>query len=131
MGTPDFAVPSLQKLLDGEDAVVGVMTQPDQPSGRGMVMHAPPVKILAASRGIPVFQPAKLRVSGVLEQLQAWHPDLIIVAAYGKILPNAILDLPPLGCINVHASLLPEYRRAGPIQCAIARGQLESGISIM
>ncbi len=131
MGTPDFAVPSLQKLLAGEDIVVGVMTQPDQPSGRGMAMRAPPVKLLAASRGIPVFQPAKLRVPGVLEQLHVWHPDLIIVAAYGKILPNAILDLPPLGCINVHASLLPKYRGAGPIQWAIARGETETGITIM
>src|SRR5215213_8625803 len=92
MGTPDFAVPSLQVLIDGGDPVVGVFTQPDQPSGRGMAMHAPPVKVLAASRGIPVFQPAKLRVPGVLEQLQAWQPDLIVVAAYGKILPNSILD---------------------------------------
>ena len=131
MGTPDFAVPSLQKLLDGEDAVVGVLTQPDQPSGRGMAMHAPPVKMLAASHDIPVFQPAKLRIPGVLEQLHAWHPDLIIVTAYGKILPNAILDLPPLGCINVHASLLPKYRGAGPIQWAIAQGETETGITIM
>ena len=131
MGTPDFAVPSLRTLLDGEDLVVGVITQPDQPSGRGMALHAPPVKVLAESRGIPVFQPAKLRVPGVLEQLHLWHPDLIIVAAYGKILPNAILDLPPFGCLNVHASLLPKYRGAGPIQWAIARGETETGITIM
>jgi len=131
MGTPEFAVPSLQQLLDGEDRIVGVMTQPDQPSGRGMAMHAPPVKVLAESRGIPVCQPTRLRVPGVLEQLQAWQPDLIVVAAYGKILPNAILDLPPLGCINVHASLLPKYRGAGPIQWAIACGETETGITIM
>ena len=131
MGTPYFAVPSLQKLLAGEDDIVGVMAQPDQPSGRGMAIHTPPVKILATSRGISVFQPAKLRVPGVLEQLRAWHPDLIIVAAYGKILPKAILDLPPLGCINVHASLLPKYRGAGPIQWAIAQGETETGITIM
>jgi methionyl-tRNA formyltransferase len=94
-------------------------------------MHAPPVKVLAESHGIPVFQPAKLRVPGVLEQLHAWQPDLIVVTAYGKILPNSILDLPPQGCINVHASLLPKYRGAGPIQWAIARGETETGITIM
>ncbi|MBM4255817.1 MAG: methionyl-tRNA formyltransferase [Deltaproteobacteria bacterium] len=131
MGTPDFAVPSLQALIESGDPVVGVFTQPDQPSGRGMAMHAPPVKILAESQGLPVFQPTKLRVPGVLEQLQAWQPDLIVVAAYGKILPNSILDLPPRGCINVHASLLPKYRGAGPIQWAIARGETETGITIM
>lgn len=131
MGTPDFAVPSLKILIDRGLSVVGVFTQPDQPSGRGMAMHAPPVKVLAESHGIPVFQPAKLRMPGVLEQLQAWHPDLIVVAAYGKILPNAILDLPPQGCINVHASLLPKYRGAGPIQWTIARGESETGITIM
>jgi methionyl-tRNA formyltransferase len=131
MGTPEFAVPSLQVLLEGQDQVVGVVTQPDQPSGRGMVFHAPPVKVLAEARHVPVFQPAKLRVPGVLEQLQAWQPDLIVVAAYGRILPTTILTLPPLGCINVHASLLPKYRGAGPIQWAIANGETETGITIM
>ena len=131
MGTPEFAVPSLQALLDGRDQVVGVVTQPDQPSGRGMAFHAPPVKVLAEARRIPVFQPTKLRVPGVLEQLQAWHPDLIVVVAYGRILPTSILTLPPLGCINVHASLLPKYRGAGPIQWAIANGETETGITIM
>jgi len=131
MGTPDFAVPSLQVLIDSDDPVVGVFTRPDQPSGRGMVMHTPPVKVLAESHGVPVFQPAKLRVPGVLEQLQSWQPDLIVVAAYGKILPNSILDLPPHGCINVHASLLPKYRGAGPIQWAIAQGEVKTGVTIM
>ncbi len=131
MGTPDFAAPSLKILIDRGLPVVGVFTQPDQPAGRGMAMHAPPVKKLAESHGIPVFQPTKLRVPGVLEQLHAWQPDLIVVAAYGKILPNAILDLPSQGCINVHASLLPKYRGAGPIQWAIARGESETGITIM
>src|SRR5262245_2657251 len=98
MGTPEFTVPSLQTLIDGDDPVVGVFTQPDQPSGRGMALHAPPVKVLAEARRIPVFQPAKLRVPGVLERLQSWQPDLIVVAAYGRILPNAILTLPPYGC---------------------------------
>jgi methionyl-tRNA formyltransferase len=131
MGTPEFAVPSLQVLLSGQDPVVGVFTQPDQPSGRGMAFHAPPVKVLADAHHVPVFQPAKLRVPEVLEQLQAWQPDLIVVAAYGRILPTTILTLPPLGCINVHASLLPKYRGAGPIQWAIANGESETGITIM
>lgn len=131
MGTPEFAVPSLQVLLEGSEQVVGVVTQPDQPSGRGMAFHAPPVKVLAEAHHVPVFQPAKLRVPEVLAQLQAWHPDLIVVAAYGRILPTTILTLPPLGCINVHASLLPKYRGAGPIQWAIANGETETGITIM
>lgn len=96
-----------------------------------MALHAPPVKVLAEAHHLPVFQPAKLRVPGVLEQLQSWQPDLIVVAAYGRILPTTILTLPPLGCINVHASLLPKYRGAGPIQWAIANGESETGITIM
>jgi methionyl-tRNA formyltransferase len=131
MGTPEFAVPSLHALLAGEDTVVGVVTQPDQPSGRGMVLHAPPVKVLAADHHVPVFQPAKLREPGVLERLQAWQPELIVVVAYGKILPPSILTLPTYGCINVHASLLPKYRGAAPIQWAIVRGEGETGITIM
>lgn len=131
MGTPEFAVPSLQALLAGGDQVVGVVTQPDQPSGRGMALHAPPVKVVAELSQVPIFQPVKLRIPGVLEQLQAWRPDLIVVAAYGRILPTTILTLPPLGCINVHASLLPKYRGAGPIQWAIASGETETGITIM
>src|SRR5215510_5020817 len=110
MGTPEFAVPPLQMLLEGEHKVVGVFTQPDQPSGRGMTLHAPPVKKLAEARGIPIFQPTKLREPVVLERLAEWQPDLIVVVAYGKMLPNAILNFPPLGCINIHASLLPKYR---------------------
>jgi methionyl-tRNA formyltransferase len=131
MGTPNFAVPSLQTLISGGDIVVGVIAQPDQPSGRGMNMHVPPTKVLAEAHHIPVFQPAKLREPGVLQQLQAWQPDLIVVAAYGKILPPAILALPSYGCINVHASLLPKYRGAAPIQWAIAQGERETGITIM
>ncbi len=132
MGTPDFAVPSLRALLDGEDAVVGVCTQPDQPAGRGMALRPSPVKVCALEHQVPVFQPPKLRrVPAVLEQLTSWHPDLIVIAAYGKILPPPILDLPPHGCINVHASLLPKYRGAAPIQWAIADGETETGITIM
>jgi methionyl-tRNA formyltransferase len=118
-------------LLEGEHQVVGVFTQPDQPSGRGMTLHAPPVKNLAEARGIPIFQPTKLREPVVLERLAEWRPDLIVVVAYGKMLPNAILDFPPLGCINVHASLLPKYRGAAPIQWAIAHGEAETGVTIM
>ena len=132
MGTPDFAVPSLRALLDGEDAVVGVCTQPDQPAGRGMALRPSPVKVCALEHQVPVFQPPKLRrVPEVLEQLTTWQPDLIVIAAYGKILPPPILDLPPHGCINVHASLLPKYRGAAPIQWAIADGEAETGITVM
>src|SRR5262245_11903889 len=131
MGTPEFAVPSLQTLIDGKDFVVGVITQPDQPSGRGMVLHAPPIKILTTSHSIPIFQPARLRDPAVLVQLQSWQPDLIIVVAYGKMLPQTVLTLPPYGCINVHASLLPKYRGAAPIQWAIACGERETGVTIM
>lgn len=131
MGTPEFAVPSLQVLLDGQDVVVGVVTQPDQPSGRGMILHAPPVKKLAEAYQVPVFQPAKLRTPEALEPFRAWQPDLIVVAAYGRMLPNSVLTLPPLGCINVHASLLPKYRGAAPIQWAIAEGEEETGVTIM
>ena len=131
MGTPEFAVPSLQILVHGDDPVVGVVTQPDQPAGRGMALHAPPVKRLAEEHHLPVFQPAKLRAPDVLERLQSWQPDLIVVAAYGRMLPNTILMLPRYGCINVHASLLPKYRGAGPIQWAIANGETETGITIM
>ena len=132
MGTPDFAVPSLRALLDGEDAVVGVCTQPDQPAGRGMALRPSPVKVCALEHQVPVFQPPKLRrVPAVLAQLTSWQPDLIVIAAYGKILPPPILDLPPHGCINVHASLLPKYRGAAPIQWAIADGETETGITVM
>jgi methionyl-tRNA formyltransferase len=130
-GTPQFAVPSLAALIDGPDAVVGVVCQPDRPSGRGQQVHAPPVKAVAQGRGIAVLQPTKLRPPEFLEALRAWRPDLIIVAAYGRILPPPILELPPLGCINVHASLLPRYRGAGPIQWAILRGETSTGVTIM
>ena len=130
-GTPSFAVPSLQALLDGPDVVVGVVCQPDRPAGRGQHLHVPPVKGLASSRGIPVAQPEKLRSGESPLQLRAWKPDLCVVAAYGRILPPAILELPPLGCINVHASLLPKYRGAAPIQWAILRAEAVTGITIM
>jgi methionyl-tRNA formyltransferase len=130
-GTPEFAVPSLRALLAGRDPVMGVVCQPDKPAGRGQQLTVPPVKRAALRAGLPVFQPEKLRVPETLETLASWAPDLIAVAAYGKILPKVVLDLPPLGCINVHASLLPKYRGAAPVQWAILRGEERTGISIM
>jgi methionyl-tRNA formyltransferase len=130
-GTPEFAVPSLRALLTGRDPVIGVVCQPDKPAGRGQQLTVPPVKRAALRAGLPVFQPEKLRVPETLETLASWAPDLIVVAAYGKILPKLVLELPPLGCINVHASLLPKYRGAAPIQWAILRGEERTGITIM
>jgi methionyl-tRNA formyltransferase len=130
-GTPEFAVPSLRALLAGEDEVVGVVCQPDKPSGRGHKLATSPVKDLATAHALPVLQPPKLRTEDALTPLRELQPDLIVVAAYGKILPPSILTLPRLGCINVHASLLPKYRGAAPIQWAILRGETVTGITIM
>jgi methionyl-tRNA formyltransferase len=130
-GTPEFAVPSLQTLLAGRDPVVGVVCQPDKPAGRGQHLTAPPVKHLALEAGVPVLQPEKLRVPEFVDALRAWMPDLIVVAAYGKILPATVLDSPRYGCINVHASVLPKYRGAAPIQWAILRGEERTGVTIM
>ena len=131
MGTPDFAVPCLQKLLDTGYPVTGVFTQPDKPKGRGYKLVPPPVKELAMAHDIPVFQPASLRNDEAYELLKSCAPDLIVVVAYGKILPKRVLELPQYGCINVHASLLPRYRGAGPIQWAILNGESETGITTM
>ncbi len=131
MGTPDFAVPSLQKLLDRGDDVCAVFTQPDKPKGRGHKLQAPPVKELALQHGIPVYQPGTLRQEEVQNQLRALAPELIVVAAYGKMLPKAVLDLPKYGCINVHGSLLPKYRGAAPIQWAVINGDSVSGVTTM
>jgi methionyl-tRNA formyltransferase len=130
-GTPAFAVPSLQALLDGPDTVVGVVCQPDRPAGRGQRLQAPPVKQLAEQHQLSLAQPLKLKSGEFPEQLQAWSPDLAVVAAYGRILPTAILETPRLGCINVHASLLPRYRGAAPIQWAVLNGDDETGVTIM
>jgi len=130
-GTPEFAVPSLRALLDGLDSVVGVVCQPDKPAGRGQRLVAPPVKQLAQEHQVAVLQPAKLRAPEPLAALEKLQPDLIVVAAYGKILPPTMLALPRHGCINVHASLLPKYRGAAPIQWAILRGETVTGITIM
>ncbi len=130
MGSPQFAVPSLSALAD-KYQVVGVVTQPDRPAGRGRSLTPPPVKITAEKLGIPIMQPGRLRDSEAMEQLQSWKPELIVVAAFGQILRPAVLDLPRLGCINVHASLLPRWRGAAPIQAAILHGDQETGITIM
>ncbi|MFP2909556.1 methionyl-tRNA formyltransferase [Pyxidicoccus sp. 3LFB2] len=130
MGTPEFAVSSLAACFELGD-VVAVVTQPDKPKGRGNTLAAPPVKELALSRGVPVLQPVKLRTPPFSEELRQFHPDICVVTAYGRILPKDILDLPRLGCVNVHASLLPRFRGAAPIQWAIAHGDTETGVSLM
>jgi methionyl-tRNA formyltransferase len=130
-GTPDFAVPALQALLDSRHPVVGVVTQPDRPRGRGQRVTDSPVKQVAASRGLPVLQPEKLKDEVFLAGIRAWQADLGVVAAYGKILPAAVLDMPRLGLINVHASLLPKYRGAAPVHRAVIAGDAETGVSIM
>jgi methionyl-tRNA formyltransferase len=130
-GTPEFAVPSLRALLAGADPVVGVVCQPDKPAGRGQRVTLPPVKQVALEAHVPVLQPEKLRPPEFLEALRDWAPDLIVVAAYGRILPKSVLDLPRHGCINVHGSLLPKYRGAAPIQWAILRGEEVTGVTIM
>ena len=130
MGSPEFALPSLQALAERFE-VVGVVTQPDRPAGRGQQMTPPPVKRLAQALGIPLIQPRRLKEAEALAQLAAWAPQAIVVAAFGQILRQEVLDLPQYGCINVHASLLPRWRGAAPIQAAILHGDAETGITIM
>jgi len=131
MGTPEFAVPALRVLAAGPDQVVAVVCQPDKARGRGRKLTAPPVKIAAAEYGIPVLQPASIRTESFLDTIRELRPDLIVVAAYGKILPGRLLRLPPLGTINIHGSLLPRYRGAAPIQWAVINCERETGITIM
>lgn len=131
MGTPEFAVPSLERLLRDGHEVALVVTQADKPKGRGHKLAPPPVKECALSHGLPVLQPPILKTDEVYEALRAVQPDCIVVAAYGKILSQRILDIPPLGCINVHASLLPKYRGAAPIQWAVLNGEEEAGVTTM
>ena len=130
MGSPDFSLPTLRALADTYN-VVGVVTQPDRASGRGRALKSPPVKLLAQALHIPVVQPEKLRQPEAMEQLRLWNPDLIVVTAFGQILKKAVLYLPRFGCINVHASLLPRWRGAAPINAAILHGDEETGITIM
>ncbi|MBX6395909.1 MAG: methionyl-tRNA formyltransferase [Alicyclobacillaceae bacterium] len=131
MGTPDFAVPSLRALIEAGYEVAAVVTQPDRPVGRKKVLMAPPVKRAAEEFGIPVWQPERVRTADFLDQVRRLGPDVVVTAAYGKILPQEFLDIPPFGCLNVHASLLPRYRGAAPIQWCLINGERETGITIM
>ncbi len=131
MGTPDFAAASLKRLLDDGFDVVGVFTQPDKPKGRGMELSASPVKELALTHGIPVFQPEKMRDGTALEALKGLRPDILAVVAYGRILPPDMLELPKYGAVNVHGSLLPKYRGAAPIQWAVLNGDEITGVTTM
>ncbi len=131
MGTPDFAAASLKKLIDEGYDVVGVFTQPDKPRGRGMNLSFSPVKELAVEAGIPVFQPEKMRDGTALKMMQDLRPDVAAVVAYGRLLPDEMLVVPPLGCINVHGSLLPAYRGSAPIQWAVLNGDKITGVSTM
>jgi methionyl-tRNA formyltransferase len=131
MGTPDFAAATLKALIDGPDEVVAVVTQPDRAKGRGKKLTPPPTKIVAEAAGIPVLQPIKIKTEEFRNGLLTYQPDLIVVAAYGRILPKSLLELAPLGCINVHGSLLPQYRGAAPIQWSVINGEKETGVTII
>ena len=131
MGTPDFALFSLKRLVESDDEVVGVVTQPDKPKGRGYTLTPPPVKVFAETQGIPVYQPTTLKGDDFAALLSDIAPDMIVVAAYGKILPKNVIDYPRYGCINVHGSYLPEYRGAAPMQRAIIDGCEYTGVTIM
>ena len=131
LGTPDFAVPSLEALIASRHDVVAVVSQPDRPKGRGQQLQPTPTKISAAAHGIPVLQPARIRDDAFLQSIRDLRPDLGVVVAFGRILPDALLAIPRLGMINVHASILPRYRGAAPIQRAVLAGDAETGVSIM
>jgi len=131
LGTPDFATPSLRALIGSRHSVVGVVSQPDRPKGRGHQLQATPTKGVAQTHGIPVLQPSKIREEAFLQQIRDLHPDLGVVVAFGRILPDSLLAIPRLGMINVHASVLPRYRGAAPIQRAVLAGDAETGVTIM
>ena len=131
MGTPDFAVPALKKLAESEHTVSAVFTQPDKPRGRKMIMTPPDVKVCALEFDIPVYQPESMKNGEALEIIKKYNPDVIVVAAYGKILPKEILDFPKCGCVNIHGSLLPKYRGAAPIQQSVLNGDKVTGITTM
>tara|TARA_B100000809_G_scaffold265203_1_gene323299 strand:+ start:2038 stop:3003 length:966 start_codon:yes stop_codon:yes gene_type:complete len=131
MGTSNFAVPSFEKLISEKFDIVGVVTQPDRPSGRGRKLQASPIKLIAEKNKLNIFQPEKVREKSVVSQLKRLEPDVIVVIAFGQILPRAILDIPSSGCFNIHPSLLPKYRGAAPIQWALINGETETGITIM
>ncbi len=131
MGTPDFAVPCMKSLIEAGHDVCAVFTQPDKPKGRGYALTPPPIKIIALENHIEVLQPTTLRTSEAALTIQNLNPDVIVVVAYGKMLPKEILDIPPFGCINVHASLLPQYRGAAPIQWSVINGDKVTGVTTM
>ena len=131
MGTPDYALFSLRALYESGEEIIGVVTQPDKPKGRGLTLTPPPVKVYATERGIPVYQPVTLKDGAFLAELQTLDPEMIVVVAYGKILPKYVLDYPRYGCINIHGSLLPKYRGAAPMQRAIMEGETVSGVTSM
>ena len=131
MGTPDFAVPTFKAIIDSGYEVVGAVTQPDKPKGRGYQLMPPPVKVYALENNVPVYQPATLRGEEFASLLEELDPEVIVVVAYGKILPLNVLEYPKYGCVNVHGSLLPEYRGAAPMQRAIIDGKTETGITTM
>lgn len=131
MGTPDFAVPTLEKLINSEHNIRAVVTQPDKPVGRKQILTPPDVKVLAEKYGIKVLQPETLKNDNSVEELKSFNPDVIVVVAYGKILPKPVLDIPKFGCINVHGSLLPKYRGASPIQSAVLEGDKVTGVTTM
>ena len=131
MGTPDFALPALRILHEQNYPIIGVVTQPDRPKGRGLKEVAPPVKILAQEFGLPVFQPQKVKDESFLEIIGKLSPDMVVLVAFGQILPKAIIDYPPLKCLNIHPSLLPKYRGAAPLNWQIIRGETKTGVSIM
>ena len=131
IGTPQFALPTLEALIKSEHRIISVITQPSRPKGRGLKLTLPPVKVLAQEFGIPVFQPPKINDPQAVSYLKSLSPDLIVVVAYGQILPQEVLEIPPLGCINLHASLLPEFRGAAPIARAIIEGQETTGVTTM
>ncbi len=131
MGTPKFAVPCLDRLINMDIDIVGVFTQPDKPKGRGYQLAPTPVKEKALQHNLEVFQPTSLKNDEIVAKIKELNPDIIVVVAYGKILPKAVLDIPPLGCVNVHASLLPKYRGAGPIQWSVINGEKQTGVTTM
>lgn len=131
MGTPDFAVPALKKLHNSKHEVLAVFTQPDKPKGRKMVLTPPDVKVCAEELGIPVYQPQSFKDGTALEIINSYSPDVIVVAAYGKLLPKAVLDAPKFGCVNIHGSLLPKYRGAAPIQQSVLNGDKITGVTAM
>ena len=131
MGTSEFAVPALRELITHGFEIIGVVTQPDRPSGRGKRLNPPPVKIVATEHSLPVYQPEKVRKPDSVRVLERLAPDVIIVAAFGQLLPQTVLDIPPCGTINLHPSLLPKYRGAAPIQWALINGETETGVTLM